>query len=382
MAALALAGITGMYLRQVKQIGLLGLLGYLLFGAGYLTIMSVAFVSRVRPALHRWRPTPAMSTTFSPRQPVAAPGWRHPSDAEAPSRSPASPTWLAASSSAARCTGHASSPAGRPRSSPSPALLTVTLPVLPDAFYRSLAFPNAIAMIGLGYSLWLTTRTETTTSRPLSTVRSSPRRVPNDPAPFFFFFFFPSCAHWCSSASSRSHRRVPPGAEDCRRPAHTARQLTHRRHHRYRWWCTFIASGPLRPSWARSSSPPGCAAAGQTGTAAPAACWSGPACLSLIRTLDDAVLHVSDTSLPFWTGSRPPRRGGWRRVPLTTTQIVRLRHNTMESPADIGHPTHMRLPTTKARSSARWAKLGSFSCATTPCTEPTRACRRLRQGRR
>jgi len=31
MAALALAGITGIYLHQVKQSGVLGLLGYLLF---------------------------------------------------------------------------------------------------------------------------------------------------------------------------------------------------------------------------------------------------------------------------------------------------------------------------------------------------------------
>src|SRR5687768_9889887 len=45
MAALALAGITGMYLRQVKQIGLLGLAGYLIFGVGYLTIFGVALVS-------------------------------------------------------------------------------------------------------------------------------------------------------------------------------------------------------------------------------------------------------------------------------------------------------------------------------------------------
>jgi hypothetical protein len=41
-------------------------------------------------------------------------------------------------------------------------LLTVTLAVLPDAFYRFLAFPNSIAMVGLGYSLWLTTHTEPT----------------------------------------------------------------------------------------------------------------------------------------------------------------------------------------------------------------------------
>src|SRR6185295_2752293 len=33
MAALALAGITGMYLRQFRQLGLLGLAGYLLFAA-------------------------------------------------------------------------------------------------------------------------------------------------------------------------------------------------------------------------------------------------------------------------------------------------------------------------------------------------------------
>jgi hypothetical protein len=33
---------------------------------------------------------------------------------------------------------------------------------MPDAFYRLLAVPNGIAMIGLGYSLWRTTRTITT----------------------------------------------------------------------------------------------------------------------------------------------------------------------------------------------------------------------------
>ena len=33
-------------------------------------------------------------------------------------------------------------------------LVTVLLAVMPDAFYRFLAFPNAIAMVALGYSLW------------------------------------------------------------------------------------------------------------------------------------------------------------------------------------------------------------------------------------
>jgi hypothetical protein len=36
MTALALAGITGMYLRQVRQMRVLGLVGYLVFAAGYL----------------------------------------------------------------------------------------------------------------------------------------------------------------------------------------------------------------------------------------------------------------------------------------------------------------------------------------------------------
>ncbi|MGO4805203.1 hypothetical protein AB4089_08760 [Arthrobacter sp. 2MCAF15] len=47
MAVLSLIGITGMYLRQVKQIGVLGLLGYLVFGAGYLIMMSIEVVGAV-----------------------------------------------------------------------------------------------------------------------------------------------------------------------------------------------------------------------------------------------------------------------------------------------------------------------------------------------
>jgi hypothetical protein len=45
MAALALAGITGMYLRQVTKIGVLGLLGYVLFAAGYLSLLGTEYVA-------------------------------------------------------------------------------------------------------------------------------------------------------------------------------------------------------------------------------------------------------------------------------------------------------------------------------------------------
>ena len=45
MAALALAGITGMYLRQVTKIGVLGLLGYVVLSAGYLSMLGTEFVA-------------------------------------------------------------------------------------------------------------------------------------------------------------------------------------------------------------------------------------------------------------------------------------------------------------------------------------------------
>ena len=40
MAVLALVGITGMYLTQVRRVGVLGLIGYIVFAAGYLTSRS------------------------------------------------------------------------------------------------------------------------------------------------------------------------------------------------------------------------------------------------------------------------------------------------------------------------------------------------------
>jgi hypothetical protein len=45
MAALALAGITGMYLRQVTKMGWFGLLGFVVFAAGYLSMLGTEFVA-------------------------------------------------------------------------------------------------------------------------------------------------------------------------------------------------------------------------------------------------------------------------------------------------------------------------------------------------
>jgi hypothetical protein len=161
MAALALAGITGMYLRQVKQIGLLGLVGYLVFCAGYLTIIGVTFVSAfVLPSIAETDPgyvndVLAAATNGSATGDIGlleaalnASGLTFLGGGLifgiALYRARVLARWAAALLAVA-------------------SVLTVTLAVLPDAFYRFLAFPNSIAMIGLGYSLWLTTRTETTT---------------------------------------------------------------------------------------------------------------------------------------------------------------------------------------------------------------------------
>ena len=47
MAVLALAGITGMYLRQYRKAGLLGLVGYLVFATGYLAMLSTEVIAAV-----------------------------------------------------------------------------------------------------------------------------------------------------------------------------------------------------------------------------------------------------------------------------------------------------------------------------------------------
>lgn len=159
MAALALAGTTGMYLRQVERIGLLGLVGYLLFAVGYLTIMSVAFVSAVvlpsiadanagyvDDVLAAATGGSAVSDIGSMRSALAFSGITYLLGGLvfgiALYRARVLARWAAGLLAAA-------------------SVFTVTLAVLPDAFYRLLAVPNGLAMVGLGCSLWVTTRPAT-----------------------------------------------------------------------------------------------------------------------------------------------------------------------------------------------------------------------------
>lgn len=161
MAVLALIGITGMYLRQVKQSGVAGLLGYVVLSAGYLLIMSIAFVSAtVLPSLAETNPSYVDDVL------AAASGGTATGDIGllqtairlqdagylagglvlgiAMYRARVLARWACALLAVG-------------------GVVTVALAVMPDAFYRLLAFPNGVAMIALGYSLWRTARTEATT---------------------------------------------------------------------------------------------------------------------------------------------------------------------------------------------------------------------------
>jgi hypothetical protein len=153
MAALALAGITGMYLSQVRRNGVLGLVGYLVLTAGYLMIMGTAYVAAFV------LPTVAASNPGYANDVIEA-------------TTGGSPTGdIGSLATMAQVQGIAYLAGGllfgialfraRVLARWATVLLAVggaasaALSMMPDAFYRLVAFPNGIAMIGLGVSLWL-----------------------------------------------------------------------------------------------------------------------------------------------------------------------------------------------------------------------------------
>jgi hypothetical protein len=164
MAVLALAGITGMYLSQVRRNGVLGLVGYLLLAAGYLLIMSSTFglayvlppvadtaPSYVTDALHAFsgRTTAGdvgiLSTLFQVQSALYLAGGLV--FGIALYRAGVLARWA----SALLAVG---------------GLVSIALSVMPDAFYRLIALPNGIALIGLGFSLWRSQRQSDDQSAP------------------------------------------------------------------------------------------------------------------------------------------------------------------------------------------------------------------------
>ena len=152
MAALALVGITGMYLRQVRQVGLLGLVGYLLLGAGYLLMFSTEIISAyLLPGLVHVAPGYVNDVV------VAAAGGTPVGDIGAMA------TVLAVTGVGYMVGGLVFGIAlfrARILARWASALLalgtiaTASLAVLPESFNRPMAVPVGVALVGLGVSLW------------------------------------------------------------------------------------------------------------------------------------------------------------------------------------------------------------------------------------
>jgi hypothetical protein len=152
MAALALAGITGMYLRQYRKAGLLGLVGYLLFAVGYLAMFSVEIIA----------------VTVLPNLVDTEPGFVNDVVAAAAGNTPNGD--IGNAQTLFNLTGVGYLVGGlvfgialfrtRVLARWAAILLavstsaTASLAVLPDSFSRPLAVPEGIALIALGVSLW------------------------------------------------------------------------------------------------------------------------------------------------------------------------------------------------------------------------------------
>jgi len=177
MAALALAGITGMYLNQVRKHGLLGLIGYVVFAVGYLGIMCVAFTAAyvlpevassstgfVNDAIYANTARGTVTGDIGALGPVLkVQGFAYLVGSllfgMALYRARVLPRWASALLAVA-------------------GLATAVLALTPDAVYRFLALPNGIAMITLGYSLWQVARDDAATrSRAIDTPAPSTARV-------------------------------------------------------------------------------------------------------------------------------------------------------------------------------------------------------------
>ena len=152
MAALALAGITGMYLRQVRESGIVGLIGYLLFSVGYLAMLSVAFVAGyVLPSLASTAPAYVddILTAAAGGSPTGDIGSMQGAFLLSAFGYLVGGTVfgialfranvLARWASALLAIG---------------TLITIALPALPQSFERPFAVPTGVALIGLGVSLW------------------------------------------------------------------------------------------------------------------------------------------------------------------------------------------------------------------------------------
>ena len=158
MAVLALVGISGMYLSQVRRNGVVGLIGYLVLALGYLSITCMTYaLTFVMP--HVATSDPAYATDVIDKikgdTPVGDIGLLAISLPVQDISFLAGGLIFGIALFRARVLAR-----GATLLLAAGGVVTVLLAVMPDAFYRLLAFPNGIAMIWLGWSLWSTARAE------------------------------------------------------------------------------------------------------------------------------------------------------------------------------------------------------------------------------
>jgi hypothetical protein len=168
MAALALAGITGMYLGQVRKIGALGLFGYLFFATGYLTMLGIEFVGAfVLPSIAHSAPAYVSNALAAAtngtvtgdigliKAAILVNGIAYVAGGFifgiALFRARVLARWAAALLAVG-------------------SLATVATGMVPQ-YERLFAFPTGVALIGLGYSVWRAQRTPAV--RPMPSTASS-----------------------------------------------------------------------------------------------------------------------------------------------------------------------------------------------------------------
>jgi TM2 domain-containing membrane protein YozV len=160
MAVLGLVGVTGMYLSQVRRTGVLGLVGFLVLGAFYLLTAGMTYMATfVLPQLVTTDPA------FVDDVITAIKGGTPDGDI--------GPLALVLQvQSVAFLVGGLVFGIALFRAGvlarwatvllAAGGVVTILLSVMPDAFYRLLALPNGVALVGLGLSLWATSRTAAT----------------------------------------------------------------------------------------------------------------------------------------------------------------------------------------------------------------------------
>ncbi len=159
MSVLALAGIAGMYLSQVRRMGVLGLVGWLLFSLGYLMMLCVEMIALV------------VVPTIATSSPDYVGGVIAVATNSSSSADLGSFTTLNLAVAAGYLLGGLIFGVALFRAGvlarwacallAVAAVATMAIPLLPMVNQRLFAVPNGIALIGLGVSLWRETRSAT-----------------------------------------------------------------------------------------------------------------------------------------------------------------------------------------------------------------------------